>query len=183
MVFLVGLCAMLNSFMKQNDVFGSALLKGGKENVIPPETSPRALNYFNIHLHPPYLDAELDNFFSFFSNSSTTLQQLLCVTCGEKTEAEPKSCKAPHEPEFKTLCCLMCLKCLCALAAAAVSAPELICTNGISSTEMWQALKIPALTAKCCSQSGQFGSAPKIKCQPKSWTAGHGQHIFYLKRK
>lgn len=50
--FLVGLCAMLNSFMKQNDVFGSALLKGDKKNIIPPETSPRALKCFNIHLYP-----------------------------------------------------------------------------------------------------------------------------------
>lgn len=168
MVFLVGLCAMLNSFMKQNDVFGSALLKGGKKNVIPPETSPRALNYFNIYLHPPYLDAELGNFFFPFSPlffkqqyhiSATALLQLW-----REDRAEPKSCKAPQEPEFKTLCCLMCLKCLCAFAAA-VSAPGLIYTNGISSTDVWQALNIPA---KCCSPSGQLGSAPNIKCQPKS---------------
>lgn len=71
---------MLNSFMKQNDVFGSALLKGGKENVIPPETSPRALNYFSIHLHPPYLDAELGNFFFFlfFKQQYHTSATALC---------------------------------------------------------------------------------------------------------
>lgn len=52
MRFLVGLCAMLESLMEQNKVFGSALLKRGKEKIIPPETSLRALNYFNIYLCP-----------------------------------------------------------------------------------------------------------------------------------
>jgi len=38
--------------MKQNNVFEPALLQGGKEKVIPPGTSPRALNYFNIYVYP-----------------------------------------------------------------------------------------------------------------------------------
>lgn len=47
---MVGFCVMLNSYMKQNKVFESALLQGRKEKVIPPETSPTALYYFNIYL-------------------------------------------------------------------------------------------------------------------------------------
>lgn len=103
--------------MKQRDVFGSALLKGGKKNIIPPETSPRALNFFNIYLYSPYLHAKSD-FFLFspsFSNSSATFQQLLCCNLWREDRGWIQELQGPLKG-LKTHCCLMCVKCLCAFS-------------------------------------------------------------------